>query len=397
MQPGIGDPESLNGGGNSRGWVIRSSSYSPDVRRRSCDSSREAESSFVTEVFSPWAADTAAKSAADPDPAPARDGDDAAFTRLVEPLRRELHAHCYRMLGSSHDADDAVQDALLRAWRGFARFEGRSSLRSWLYTVATRTCLDIAASRGKRALPVDLGPSSPRAVVGDAPLADVAWLSPYHDAGLAAGTVSPHARYEQREAVELAFVAALQHLPGNQRAALLLFEVLGYSAAEIATMMKTSTASVNSALARARKIVAERVPSQTQQRTLRDVGDARVRQIVSGYAAALEHGDANALVALLTEDVTWSMPPLPGWYRGRDAVMDFAVQFPLTTCGNWRHLPANANAQPAVASYLWTEEARAHMGWSINVLTLRRGHIAAITSFLGGDHFVAFGLPDSLP
>jgi RNA polymerase sigma-70 factor (ECF subfamily) len=350
----------------------------------------------VTEVFSAVTADAAAKSAEDPDLARARDGDDGAFTRLVEPLRRELHAHCYRMLGSAHDADDAVQDALLRAWRGFARFEGRSSLRSWLYTVATRTCLDIVESRGRRALPIDLGPSSPRAVVGDVPLADVAWLSPYHDGGLAPGTVSPDARYEQREAVELAFVAALQHLPGNQRAALLLFEVLGFSAAEIATMMKTSSASVNSALARARKIVAEKVPHQTQQQTLRDVGDARVRQVVNGFSAALEQGDADALVALLTEDVTWSMPPLPHWYHGRAAVMDFAMELPLTTCGHWRHRETHANAQPSLASYLWKAEAGAHVGWSINVIALRGERIAEITSFIGLEHFAAFGLPGSL-
>ncbi len=342
-------------------------------------------------------ADPAAESAEDPDLARARDGDGAAFTRLVKPLRRELHAHCYRVLGSTHDADDALQDALLRAWRGLARFEGRSSLRSWLYTVATRTCLDIVETRGKRALPVDLGPSSDRAVVGDAPLADVAWLGPYPDVGLADGLAGPDARYEQREAVELAFVAALQHLPGNQRAALLLFEVLGFSAAEIATTMNTTTASVNSALQRARRIVAEKIPSPTQQQTLREIGDARLREIVAGFSAALERGDADALVALLTEDVTWSMPPLAHWYHGLEAVTDFAVQVPLTGCGSWRHLPTSANGQPAVGFYLWNEDAGAHLSWSINVLTLRGEQIAEITSFIGPDHFVPFGLPASLP
>ena len=342
-------------------------------------------------------ADPAAESAEDPDLARARDGDGAAFTRLVKPLRRELHAHCYRVLGSTHDADDALQDALLRAWRGLARFEGRSSLRSWLYTVATRTCLDIVETRGKRALPVDLGPSSDRAVVGDAPLADVAWLGPYPDVGLADGLAGPDARYEQREAVELAFVAALQHLPGNQRAALLLFEVLGFSAAEIATTMNTTTASVNSALQRARRIVAEKIPSPTQQQTLREIGDARLREIVAGFSSALERGDADALVALLTEDVTWSMPPLAHWYHGLEAVTDFAVQVPLTGCGSWRHLPTSANGQPAVGFYLWNEDAGAHLSWSINVLTLRGEQIAEITSFIGPDHFVPFGLPASLP
>jgi RNA polymerase sigma-70 factor (ECF subfamily) len=332
--------------------------------------------------------------AVDPDLARARDGDDAAFTRLAEPLRRQLHAHCYRMLGSTHDADDALQDALVRAWRGVARFEGRSSLRSWLYTVATRTCLDLVESRGRRALPVDLGPSSHRAVVDDVPRTEVAWLGPYPDAGLTGG---PDARYEQRESVELAFVAACQHLPGNQRAALLLFEVLGFSAAEIATMMETSVASVNSALQRARVIVAQRVPDRTQQQTLRSIGDARLREIVTGYSTALERGDADALIALLTEDVTWSMPPLGVWYRGIEAVTDFAVRVPLTGCGAWRHLPVGANGQPAVGLYLWDDAAGTHVGHSITVLTLRGELIAEVTSFLGAEHFGPFGLPASLP
>jgi RNA polymerase sigma-70 factor, ECF subfamily len=324
-------------------------------------------------------------------------GDNAEFTRLVEPLRRELHAHCYRMLGSTHDADDALQDALLRAWRAFDRFEGRGSLRSWLYTVATRTCLDLVETRGRRALPVDLGPSSERAVSPDAPRADIAWLGPYPDAGLADGPAHPDARYEQREAVEIAFVAALQHLPGNQRAALLLFEVLGFAAAEIAEIMDTSTASVNSALQRARRIVAEKVPAQTQQQALRKLGDARLREIVAGYSAALERGDADALVALLTEDVTWSMPPMPHWYGGLAAVTDFAVAVPMTTCGRWRHLPTGANGQPAAACYRWNDAAGTHLAWAINVMTLRDGRIAEITSFIGPEHFVPFGLPAALP
>lgn len=320
----------------------------------------------------------------------ARDGDDAAFTRLVEPLRRQLYAHCYRMLGSSHDAEDALQDALLRAWRGLAGFEGRSSVRSWLYALATRTCLDVVGSRGRRALPVDLGPSSDRAVLGEEPRTDVAWLGPYPGG-------SPGEQYEQREAVELAFVAALQHLPGNQRAALLLFEVLGFSAAEIATVMDTSVASVRSALQRARTLVAERVPARTQQQTLRTIGDARTREIVAGWSAALERGDADGLVALLTKDVTWSMPPVPHWYRGLDAVTDFAVRVPLTSCGAWRHLPVTANGQPAVASYLRSGDAGPHLRWSITVLTLRDDLIAELTSFIGAEHFDPFGLPTSLP
>jgi len=332
----------------------------------------------------------------DPDVAQAQNGDDAAFSRLVEPLRRELHAHGYRMLGSAHDADDAVQEALLRAWRSLPRFEGRSSVRTWLYAVVTRTCLDILRGRGNRALPVDLGPSSTRAVVGDTALTDVAWLGPHPDIGLGGGPLGPETRYEQREAVELAFVAALQHLPGNQRAALLLFEVVGFSVAEIASTMNTSTASVNSALQRARGIVADKVPPVSQQQTLSKLDDVRLHAIVSGFSTALERGDVDALVALLTEDVTWSMPPLPHWYRGIASVTDFAVRVPLTGCGAWRHRPVSANGQAAVASYLWDSAAGAHLAWSINVLTLQGSHIADVTSFIGSDHFALFGLPDSV-
>ncbi|QQQ78351.1 sigma-70 family RNA polymerase sigma factor [Saccharothrix sp. 6-C] len=340
-------------------------------------------------------ATSSAEGAEDTDLTRARAGDGAAFTRLVEPLRRELHAHCYRMLGSTHDADDALQDALLRAWRGLAGFEGRGSLRSWLYKVATRTCLDTVESRGRRALPVDLGPAADRTVLDDVPLTDVAWLGPYPDAGLRDS--GPAGRYAQREAVELAFVAALQHLPGNQRAALLLFEVLGFAAAEIAAMMGTSATSVNSALARARRVIAEKAPEHGRQQALRLIDDARLRQVVADYAGALERGDADAMVALLTEDVTWSMPPLPHWYRGIEAVADFVARVPVGGCPPWRHRVTSANAQPAVACYLWDDDAGAYLAWAVNVLTLRGDLIRDVTSFVGAEHFPLFGLPASLP
>jgi RNA polymerase sigma-70 factor, ECF subfamily len=325
----------------------------------------------------------------------ARSGDDVAFTRLVAPLRRELHAHCYRMLGSTHDADDALQEALLRAWRALPRFEARSSLRTWLYTIATRTCLDAVEARGRRALPMDLTGPSADAVVGDRPRTEVAWLGPYPDAGLGVGSASPVARYEQREAVELAFVAALQHLPGNQRAALLLFEVLGFPAQEIAEVMGTTTASVTSALQRARRAVADRVPDVPQQETLRRLGDARMRDVVGRFTAAMEAGDADALVALLTEDVTWSMPPMPHWYRGLDAVMDFARAVPLGSCGRWRHLRTTANGQLAVANYL-SPGGGPFEAWAVNVLTLDGERIAEVTSFVGREHVARFGLPPAV-
>jgi RNA polymerase sigma-70 factor, ECF subfamily len=351
----------------------------------------------VRKISSGQVAGSAAAGTEGADLALARSGDAAAFTRLVAPLRRELHAHCYRMLGSAHDADDAVQDALLRAWRSLAGFEERSSLRTWLYTVATRTCLDLADARGKRALPMDLGPSSDRAVIhGNGPLTDVAWLGPYPDTGLGQGFAGPEARYEQREAVELAFIAALQHLPGNQRAALLLSDVLGFSAAEIAATMKTSATSVNSALARARRTIQQKVPARTQQQTLRTIGNARLQELVTGFATALERGDADALVALLTEDVTWSMPPLPHWYHGLAAVTDFAAQIPLGRCPSWRHLRTSANGQPAVAFYLGAQASSPHRAWSVTILTLRDARIAEITSFLEPSYFTAFGLPAAL-
>ncbi|NUS45662.1 MAG: sigma-70 family RNA polymerase sigma factor [Mycobacteriaceae bacterium] len=319
-----------------------------------------------------------------PDVDRARAGDDAAFTRLVGPLRAELHSHCYRMLGSSYDADDAVQEALLRAWRGFARFEGRSSLRTWLYTVATRTCLDLVAQRGKRALPVDLGPSDESGRYDGLARADVAWLGPYPDAGVA---------QEARESVELAFVAALQHLPGNQRAALLLFDVLGFSVAEIAEAMDTSSTAVNSALARARKLVAERVPESTQQHSLRRLGDARLAAIATAYADALQRGDAAALLALVSSDVTWSMPPLPHWYRGAAAVVNFAQAVPMRECGAWRHRLTTANGQPAVGLYRQTPDTEDFVFFNLTVLGLRGDRICEITSFLDPGLFALFGLP----
>src|SRR3954471_25046994 len=209
----------------------------------------------------------------------ARRGDEGAFERLIEPYRAELHAHCYRMLGSVHDAEDALQDALLRAWRGIARFEGRSSLRSWLYTSPTNPCLNVIARRPKRVLPLDYTDASDPHDGPGRPLAETVWIEPYPDVsvGLQDGLAAPEARYEMRESVELAFVAAIQHLPANQRAALILREVLGFSAKEVAESLETTVASVTSALQRARKTIDEHIPERTQQATLRALGDEKLR------------------------------------------------------------------------------------------------------------------------
>src|SRR6058998_792878 len=211
----------------------------------------------------------------------ARKGDRDAFGRLVEPFRRELQAHCYRMLGSYADAEDALQETLLRAWRALPRFEERSSLRSWLYVIATNACLRALERRPKRVLPIDYAPAAdPHGGPGE-PLVESVWVEPYPDEilGVEDGYAAPEARYEQREAVELAFIAALQNLPPNQRAVLVLREVLGFSAEETAASLETSVASVNSALQRARKTVEERVPEHSQQQTLRALGDEEVRAV----------------------------------------------------------------------------------------------------------------------
>jgi len=326
----------------------------------------------------------------------ARRGDEAAFESLVAPHRGALHAHCYRMLGSVHDAEDALQDALLRVWRGLPRFEGRSSVRSWLYTIATNASLDVAARRPKRVLPLDYGqPGDPHDGPGE-PLAETLWIEPYPDDALDGGVASPAARYEQREALELSFVAALQHLPSRQRAVLILRDVLGFSAREAASALETTVPSVKSALQRARKAVDERLPEQSQQATLRSLGDERVREIVQVYIDAWERDDVNAVVAMLTEDATIAMPPTPTWFRGREALAAFCRRWPLSGELRWRHLPAHANGQPAVGCYTWDESESAYTARVLDVLALRGERIAEITAFVDPSGFPRFGLPERL-
>ena len=327
--------------------------------------------------------------------AAARRGDELAFADLIAPLRAPLHAHCYRMLGSAHDADDALQDVLLRAWRGLRGFEGRSSLRSWLYRIATNVCLTLIEQRPKRVLPLDHGPAADPGDPAGEPVTESIWIGPYPSAGLADGRAAPEARYEQRESVELAFVAALQHLPPNERAALLAREVLGFSARETADALETTTAAVNSALQRARRFAAERLPAQSQQATLRSLGDERLRKLVGAYTDALERGDAGALLALLAEDATWSMPPLPAWYRGHEAIARFLAAGPFTV--RWRHLPVVANGQAAVGCYRWDADRGVFAGEVIDVLDLRGDRIAAVTAFIDPALFPRFGLPEALP
>jgi RNA polymerase sigma-70 factor, ECF subfamily len=314
----------------------------------------------------------------------ARGGDEDAYGRLVDPYRAELHAHCYRMLASVHDAEDALQDTLVRAWRGLPRFEGRSSLRSWLYTIATNCCLNLIARRPKRMLPVDYGPSAdPHEGPGE-PLVESVWMEPYPDEqlGLADGLAGPEARYEQRESIELAFIAALQHLPPNQRAVLIMREVLGFSAREVAESLETTTASVNSALQRARKAIDERLPDQSQQAALRSLGDDGLREVVDGYVEAWNRGDVETVVAMLTKDATFAMPPLRTWFGGRDAIAVFLAGWPLSGQWRWRQVRVRASGQEALAFYTWDEDQKAYLPFALNVLTLRGALISDVTAFL---------------
>ncbi len=326
--------------------------------------------------------------------ASARAGEHSAFERLIAPYRPELHAHCYRMLGSVQDAEDALQEALLRAWRGLPRFEGRSSIRSWLYRVATNACLRAVERRPQRILPIDYAPAGdPHDELGE-PLIESVWIEPYpdQDLGLADGRAAPDARYELRESVELAFVAALQHLPARQRAVLILRDVLGFSAREVAQTLKMTPVSVDSALQRAHRSVDQRLPERSQQATLRSLGDERLTEIVGVYVDAWERGDVDAVVALLAEDALIAMPPLPTWYRGRRSVGAFLADRVLAGDRPWRLAPAHANGQVAFGQYLWDPATNAFTAHGIVVLTFAGEQIAELTAFLEPRGFARFGL-----
>jgi RNA polymerase sigma-70 factor, ECF subfamily len=325
----------------------------------------------------------------------ARQGEDDAFGRLAGPFRGELYAHCYRMLGSAADADDALQEALLRAWRALPLFEGRSSFRSWLYKIATNACLRAIERRPRRVLPVDYGPAADPHDGPAQAVTEAVWLEPYPDErlGLASGPASPEAHYEQHESVELAFIAALQHLPARQRAVLILRDVLGFSARETATTLDTTPVSVDSALQRAHKTVDQRLPEQSQQATLRSLSDDALRQVVRRYVAAWERNDVDAVVAMLADDAKLAMPPLPTWYHGRDQVALFLSGGPLGGATRWRLMPTRANGQLAFGLYAWEDKTQTFLPRALDVLTLRGTRIQEITAFLSPDALRNFDLP----
>ena len=302
------------------------------------------------------------------------------FAQLVAPFRAELHAHCYRMLGSVHDADDALQEALLGAWRGLAGFEGRSSLRSWLYRIPTPACLQVSARRPRRLLVSDHAPPAPLGAEIAAMLESVAWLEPYPD--------DPHASYERRESVELAFIAALQHVPASQRAALLLCEVIGFEAAEAAALLDTTVAAITSALQRARTVVAARVPPRSQQATLRALGDEGQRALVTAFVDAWGRADVPAILALLADDARFTMPPIPTWFAGHAAIGDFMAHRMFAT--PWRLTPTRASGQLAFICY----QGPAFAIGALNVVTVRDRQIVEMTGFLDPALHRRFSLPD---
>jgi RNA polymerase sigma-70 factor (ECF subfamily) len=330
--------------------------------------------------------------------AAAQRGDEGAFDHLIAPYHGELQAHSYRMLGSLHDAEDAMQETMLRAWRGIAGFEGRSSLRSWLYTIATNSSLRLIERRPKRVLPVDLGPpADPHDELGK-PLVESTWIEPFPDERLSSDETetSPAARYEQRESVELAFTAALQRLPGLQRAALILTDVLGFSPAEVAEALDATPASIYSALQRARKATAEDLPSETQQKKLDEIGEDRVQMIIDRFMEAWEAADVEGIQSLLTEDCVLAMPPWSEWFSGREAIAEFLPRGPFQPGEQWRLAPTQANGQPALAAY-WLDDEGGRHAESIMVLTLASdGRISEITPFRSPELFSRFGLPRAM-
>jgi RNA polymerase sigma-70 factor, ECF subfamily len=336
----------------------------------------------------------------------AQGGDRDAFQRLAEPYRRELQGHCYRMLGSFQDAEDLVQDTFLRAWRSLRAFERRSSFRNWLYRVATNACLNALASRASarraRSLPESLGPASDH-MPGPTPSSDIAWLEPYPDAalaGVADRAPGPAARYEMREAVHLSFVAAVQLLPPRQRAALLLHDVLGWTSAETAQLLRGSVASVNSLLQRARATLEQELAAGRAHVVPRASSDQE-RAVIERYIRTWESGDTSTFVDLLTEDAVLSMPPWPNWYRGPAAIVAvIAWTSRPGGRGPFRLVATAANGQPAFAFYSRFGQDAKDAAWrahSIQLLTLRGAAIANMTSFVSSSLFPAFGLPDVLP
>jgi RNA polymerase sigma-70 factor (ECF subfamily) len=323
--------------------------------------------------------------------AAATTGDESAFGALAERYRRELQVHCYRMLGSLHDAEDEVQETFLRAWRGRKTFQGRSTFRAWLYRIATNACLDALARDPRR--PPAAQPAAAASVPAQ-PRSEIAWLEPYPDRLLAPSDEEPDAVVVAKETIELAFLAAIQHLPPRQRAVLILRDVLGWSAKDTAELLESSVPSANSALQRARATLKQQLPERRLEWAPDSDPGEQERELVQRYVEATERGDADAVAALMREDARFSMPPQPEWYAGREAIVRGWMDggFGSEGFGEFRCVATRANRQPAVACYVRSPGESAYRALAIDVLRIEDGRVAEITAF-PSDVFAAFGLP----
>jgi RNA polymerase sigma-70 factor (ECF subfamily) len=305
-----------------------------------------------------------------------------------EQYRRELAAYCYRMLGSAFEADDAVQETLLRAWRSFDGFEGRAAVRSWLYRIAGNVCFDMLKGRGRRALPMDLVAVGHADGHVDPPTSEIPWLGPMPDDRVLSASADPAEAAEVRASVRLAFVAALQHLPARQRAVLILREVLKWKASEVAKLLDTTVVSVNSALQRARSTLSER--NVTLESASQPVDDAQ-QELLARYVDTFERFDIEALIALLHEDVTMQMPPYPLWMQGAGEYRTW-LNGPGAECVGSRLAPINANGAPAFAQ--WRRDPNGgYRAWAIHLLTISGGAITAMDFFVDPELFALFDLP----
>ncbi len=330
-------------------------------------------------------------------------GDPSEFISLIEPYRQELHLHCYRLLGSLHEAEDLVQETMLRAWQHFDTFKGQASLRTWLYRIATNACLDVLKRRPARMLPMTVAPAADPLLPLAPAWAESTWLEPFPNSWLAQATEDPAARYTRRESVSLAFLTVLQLLPPRQRAILLLSDVLDWRTSEIAHLLSISVSAVNSALHRARVTLAKQYHADKQERGEVLRVDAATQALLERYLDAWETEDVDGLVALMKEDATFTMPPSPSWYRGREAIrVVLTVQaFAPEAQNRWHFYPTGANGCPAFAVYHTTGSGGSIWAFGIQIVTLAAGAsgllIADVTTFLDPSLLTSFGFPHELP
>ena len=335
----------------------------------------------------------------------ARNGDEGQFSELTEPYRRELQVHCYRILGSLHEAEDMVQETMLKAWKRLDTFEGRASFRSWLYKIATNSCLDfLDQQKSRRLLPFDkLSPSDPKAPI-QPPNPEIPWLEPFPDEWLGDKTAAnPEARYSDTESISLAFLTALQTLPPRQRAVLILRDVLDFSAIETADVLELTVSSVNSALHRARTTLSQRYPRGEMEDSTMSSTNERTQWLLDHFVQAWENADVDGLVALLKADAAFAMPPSPSWYQGHDAISKFSAatifaddgMFPGKALNRWKLLPTRANGSPAFAIYQ-RDEKDEYQAFGLIALVLEEDKLSQIISFIDPSLLPLFGFPNTM-